>query len=368
MLLVLSVTGVLVTASAFSYDAQGFVGDIRPVWSDDQMAQCSGNFGRPNMVATPSGIIVVGDCCAEDACNNNGKEDAVVAPDDYSQGAYLVMTRTQDLGKTWHHFQNLTDTHGTMNGAAIVYDPDTKKTILWAQHIPGGNSKQSFHVKYYVRTSDDDGISWSPLHDVTNQVAHCSPEKNMLLKSAGNSVVNNGRIVLPMNDHSNHGRIFYSDDGGATWNCSNLFPSLEVSVAAVPGTHTTLYMNGRPLNGYAPHRTDYWSHDNGATWTQGQKSQLQSPQGGPCERSLVEDGAYLVSGAPTGYHRTNMQVACSKDGGHTWPSTLSVNHGPGGYSTLAAVDGGVFMVWQDQKAHAGEPHNFVCAQISDGWC
>ena len=79
---------------------------------------------------------------------------------------------------------------------------------------------------------------------------------------------------------------------------------------------------------------------------------------------------YLMSSEPRDKNRHSMYLACSRDGGHTWQNVLEVyGDKKSGYSGLAVGKGGdAVLAWQDVKAHAGQPSNFLATIIFHGWC
>jgi sialidase-1 len=152
----------------------------------------------------------------------------------------------------------------------------------------------------------------------------------------------------------------YSDDGGATWQVSGLFPEGFTEEAALTELHDgRIYYNSRSHSGYYDKtlarklrpdetmRREAWSNDGGQTWKDLNISQVL-PDGGGYGRGYgmkggltrlpVKDRDVLVfSNADTGGgDRKKMTVWASFDGGKTWPMKRLVYAPYGAYSSLVA--------------------------------
>lgn len=152
----------------------------------------------------------------------------------------------------------------------------------------------------------------------------------------------------------------YSDDGGATWQVSGLFPEGVTEEAALVELHDgRIYYNSRSCTGFYDSslvrelrpdenlRREAWSYDGGQTW-EGLKVNTILPDGGGYNRGYglkaglvrlpVRDHDILIySNTDTGGGaREKMTVWASFDGGKTWPVKRLVNTGPSAYSSLGA--------------------------------
>ncbi len=152
----------------------------------------------------------------------------------------------------------------------------------------------------------------------------------------------------------------YSDDRGATWQVSGLFPEGYTEEAALAELHDgRIYYNSRSHSGYYDQslarqlrpdeilRREAWSDDGGQTWDDLKVNQVL-PDGGGYDRGYGMKGGLvrlpvknrdvlIFSNADTaGGAREKMTVWVSFDGGETWPVKRLVDSGPGAYSSLAA--------------------------------
>lgn len=368
---------------------------IQTVYGDAAVKQCAGNFGSPKVLmnADFTKVYMFSGCCAENACVKKNFNTGNLG--DTSQGEYAVMQLGDvDYSSSKIEWDPETFTNVTVpfNGDPlesgtnyhVVRDSIRNRIVLFGLFKPSGDSRKSRNVTYSVKFANEDKNGdfkgFSKAFDITSQIRHCSPDQdNMMDLSAGTATqTSSGRLLMPAHDHSDHGTIFYSDDGGMTWNCSNIFNANEISVAEIPNKPGQIYITGRPQNGWAPHRSNYWSIDNGLTFQGPFKcDDLYTPgqDDKGCERALVagSDGngsKYLISSEPKDKHRHSMYMACSKDGGRSWKNTLDINgDNVSGYSSLVQLkNGNTLIAWQDKKAHAGQPSNFVATVVPPGWC
>jgi len=365
-------------------------GAITDVFTDEEVQAC-GRFRTPNLVQTPDGAVhVVARCCGMNMCSGKdaaGTIPAAVAarhnlapatrwhngpvnvPEDNNKDCKVVMKTTTDGGSTWGNYQVVSAPSGLpgfANGAAI-YDRLRKRIVLQYQYFPLGSTAPAVNTTYYQRFSSDNGETWTPPVDITPMLAGCNPDiNNMQCQSAGNKIQSaSGRLLWPGHDHGGNVCVWYSDDGGLSYNASNIVAGSEVSVAELVVGTPSLYMNGRGTSEFEPHRASYFSTNNGAKWSEPVQSALIDDGGHPCERALINVDNVLYSSEPVGHGRTSMQVTCSKDGAKTWPSSISVNGDKqGGYSDLSPLSSGkLLMVWEDKDIG-----NFLSSQVDTTWC
>lgn len=349
------------------------------IWSDDEMKACNGNFGVPNLVTTPSGTFVFGRCCAEDACVSLGEEGGLGDP---MAGAYTVMKKAASDYSSWDDttYKKVTEPNGPRGyiGTAL-YDFVRDRIFVLSRSYDASDPN---NIRYYSMWTTDEGDHWTTL-EVTDQIRPMAPQKGQYMGiSAGSKVVlqdgpNKGRMLVNMRTGS-LSRLVYTDDGGHTWNASNVYNANENSVTQCPIGQTqrqdgkTLYLVGRPEGSWkGKSDTSYWSYDSGHNVEPvgGEQSSLPTVGNNGCERSLVNAGNAIITCEPVDKHRSDMTCQCSKDCGRSWPYTIGMD-GPGGYSDLTALPGGgVLMAYQAPKAKGkSDPHNMMSTVITGGWC
>lgn len=151
----------------------------------------------------------------------------------------------------------------------------------------------------------------------------------------------------------------YSDDRGATWRVSGLFPESATEEAAlVELSDGTLYFNtrccdgfynkalARPLRPEENRRREAWSRDGGETW-EGRRVNGVLPDGGGYDRGyglkagltrlpVAGRDILIYSNTDTaGGPREKLTLWASFDGGRSWPVKRLLNPGHSAYSSLA---------------------------------
>jgi sialidase-1 len=174
----------------------------------------------------------------------------------------------------------------------------------------------------------------------------------------------------------------YSDDGGATWQVSGLFPDGYTEESAVAElSDGRIYYNSRSCKGFYDKalardlvederlRRTAWSYDGGETWEDLEVNRVL-PDGGGYDRGYgmkaglarlpVEGRDILIySNSDTaGGVREKMTVWASFDGAKTWPVKRLVYAGPGAYSSMVAgrpgtpSEGRIYLLFEGVEEHA----------------
>lgn len=227
-------------------------------------------------------------------------------------------------------------THGMGNGRA------------WWNSMPGMDKEQT--AQLMLTRSDDDGKTWCKPVNITPQVK--DPSWYFLLQGPGMGITTtDGTLVFPIqfidSTRVPNAGIMYSKDRGNTWHIHNPARSntTEAQVAEVePGV---LMLNMRDNRGES--RAVSTTRDLGKTWTEhpSSRSALQEPV---CMASLIKVNAkdnitgkdiLLFSNPNSTKNRNDITLKASLDGGLTWPETYQVllDEGYGwGYSCLTLID------------------------------
>lgn len=198
--------------------------------------------------------------------------------------------------------------------------------------------------------SEDDGKTWSKPINITEQVK--DPSWYFLLQGPGRGItMHDGTLVFPIqfidSTRVPNAGIMYSQDAGKTWHLHQAARSntTEAQVAEVePGV---LMLNMRDNRGGS--RAVSITRDLGRTWEEhpSNRSALPEPV---CMASLIHVNAnenalkrdiLLFSNPNTTKNRNHITIKASLDGGITWPKEYQVmlDEGEGwGYTCLTMID------------------------------
>uniref|UniRef100_A0A670JEL9 exo-alpha-sialidase n=1 Tax=Podarcis muralis TaxID=64176 RepID=A0A670JEL9_PODMU len=220
--------------------------------------------------------------------------------------ANLLVLRRDPAATNMRALETATLAHHRSMNPCPIYDELTGMVFLFFiavlgrtpeafQIITGQNAARLCYV-----TSSDQGISWSHVTDLTQQVIDWAtfalgPGHGIQLKS--------GRLLLPAYAYhidckecfgklcktTPHAFTFYSDDHGQSWQFGEFIPNLQtvecqmVSVDEEDGSNV-LYCNARSPLGF---RVQALSTDDGAVFHSGQLVQrlVETPHG--CHGSII---------------------------------------------------------------------------------
>jgi sialidase-1 len=284
----------------------------------------------------------------------------------------IVLRRSGDGGRSWGPLQVIAS--DGLNPCKIpcpVVLPGGRILLLWLWN-PAIRRKQDRTIRRVMIThSDDDGRSWAPSRDITDQVNR--PEWRWYGLGPGHSIVKQlaparGRIVVPARHGLREGvregvrggggcsHLILSDDGGSTWRIgaqSQIRPSSECTVAELGGGG--LMLNSRGSKGF---RLVNLSRDGGLTmadsWVE---RQLVEPRRG-CQAALITHGldptgeraTLLFSNPADPSQRSNGRLRISDDNGRRWSRGLRYSDpwpAFSGYSDLAVfADGDVAVLFE----------------------
>ena len=312
----------------------------------------------PSLVVTKSGILLA---IAEGRAR----------PQADQANNKLILKRSTDGGKTWGALQIIADDgKNCLNNPCAVVDGKTGRVIVMFQSYPAGFSERAGNVlpgldgsaivRNYVIHSDDDGVTWSKLADVTRTTKHAErvtilasgPGLGLQLRHGAHA----GRILIPFNEgpfgHWNVLAVF-SDDGGENWRLGDPAPggcitnasgkniSLVNEVQMVELAGGAVMLNSRKWGGN-PFRKIAVSRDGGATWSEiKEETALRDPG---CMASIFRvenkgENILLYSG-PDSTKRENGTVRLSRDDGQTWPVKKVLCPGSFAYSVLTQLPNG----------------------------
>ena len=276
----------------------------------------------------------------------------------------IGMSRSTDLGQTWEPMKVIMSMGGPgensgVGDPTILFDQRTKKlwvAALWSKGnrsiagSKGGLSPDSTG-QFLLVNSSDDGTTWSPAINITEQIK--IPSWKILFQGPGAGIVmNDGKLVFPAQywDASNvpYSTIVYSEDHGATWKGKITGPKSNTTESQVVETQPgTLMLNMRDNRG--AFRSIATTNDMGRSWTEHSTS-YQSLPDPVCMGSIIKASVNVkgktqevlfFSNPATTSGRYNITVKASLDLGQTWVSKnqlLIDERNCYGYSCLTKID------------------------------
>ncbi|WP_328496715.1 glycoside hydrolase [Streptomyces sp. NBC_00414] len=313
------------------------------------------SFRIPAVVATGGGTLLA-------FC-----EGRVGSRDDFGH-IDIVLKRSTDGGLTWGPLQV-----AASNGEALAGNPapvvlDTGRILLvhvrnaalaTEDAIRRGKVGAADGRRVWILHSDDDGVTWSGLREITGQTKKTA--WRWYATTPGHALqLTDGRVVVAAN-HSlpptgtdngtegryNGGHCLLSDDHGETWrigyvddNPDDYINVNETTAAELPDGR--VYFNTRTDSTAPGTRADAYSRDGGQTLDKPFRPQagLVGPVVEASVLQLRDPDVLLCSGPADPGFRALMTVRASTDDGVTWRTAHTVDGLPAAYSDLVRVDDG----------------------------
>ena len=286
---------------------------------------------------------------------------------DLPQDIDIVAVRSTDGGRTWSDPVTIAQGTGYKHGygdAALVQCADGDIICAFA----GGNgyfqSSETDPIRTYVCRSSDGGQTWSQPEDVTFLLwgSQCGDEQRKNYRgaffSSGNGLrlkqgANAGRIMfaIPMLRKSQQildNFVVYSDDGGHTWQVSQMAYSGGDEAKLVELPDGTVLLSTRQSGPRGYNR----SSDGGLTWgAQGRWPELDV---NACNGDLLQlppndDGEVLLHSLPDSKQREDVTIFASRDRGQTWQREMLLFDGPSVYSSMTLMPNGGIGVFLEQN-------------------
>ena len=274
----------------------------------------------------------------------------------------IVSKRSTDGGKTWSEM-SIVAQGDTVNkcgyGDAVVITDELKGNLVAVFSGNNGlwHSNESSLSRTYSSISKDNGKSWEPVTDITDQVyggVYGTGTRYGLFTGSGSGIQlkhgnHAGRLMLVIaarNDASWGGTMsnyaIYSDDGGQTWQASKNAACTngdEAKVVELPDGKILMSIRNRAKG----HRLFSTSTDGGETWSEPQLNKtILDPA---CNGDIIaytHKGKHLLlhslPASPT--TRENVTVYVSEDNGATWTPKRRIFEGYSAYSSMQVLDNG----------------------------
>ena len=288
----------------------------------------------------------------------------------------IVLKRSRDGGKTWGPMQRVlkksqeeTDTRVWANVCPVA-DAVTGTIFLFVQRFPDGPVEMRAWealrrygtIRTMVTKSTDDGLTWSPPLDITEQITDVTSDMGRKTGPGTGMQTSDGRLVVPFAfgpEMESETAIVYSDDHGETWKIGGRVESRSTETQVVELNDGSLRMDSRNRGPEEkPRHCRYYSisRDGGVTWTEQVRDEALLDTA--CQASIWRhpfrpkgqdrDPILFANPASTFQLRANMTVRMSYDDGNSWPVARTVYPGPCAYSSLVSLpDGTVGLFYEN---------------------
>lgn len=274
----------------------------------------------------------------------------------------IVLKRSEDGGKTWGEMILVFDEgRNTAGNVTPVVDRHTGTIFVFStwnlgddreRQIVQGSSKDTRRI--FVTQSTDDGLTWSPAKEITQDVKRSDWTWYATGPCHGIQIQQGkykGRLVIPC-DHIErdskkyYSHAIYSDNHGQSWQLGGRTPVDKVNectVAELEGGKLILNMRSYDSNVRA--RKTSISDDGGLTWSELRTdSTLVEPicQASMHRYSFAAEGKnrLLFLNPANSEMRSNLTIRLSDDDGRSWTKSKVICKGPAAYSDVIRLPNG----------------------------
>lgn len=316
----------------------------------------------PGLATTKQGTLIA----VFDARNRSGAD----LPGDIDVG----MMRSTDNGDHWSPMKRIIDFDASIPGSqgngvgdpAVLTDQRTGTIFvaaLWSQggrawHGSGPGLKPEETGQFVLVKSTDDGLTWSPPINITQQVKN--PAWRLCFNGPGNGIqLTDGSLVFPAQYRDEnamaHSCFIASRDGGEIWKISppaipSAIPTSESAIAQLEDGSLLLSMRNESRAGIRAWARWEWKEDllNGK-WSEPWYVATEPT----CMASLIRGprGNLLFSNPNHPQRRVALTVRQSQDGGKSWDEGRVLEPNGAMYSCMTVLrDGRIGILYESAAA------------------
>ena len=338
----LIVSGLIVSGLGLCPDAHGQTLSREPQFAQQTLFASRDldfhTFRIPSLLITPRGTVLALAEARKNDASDLGNVD-------------LALRRSVDGGATWQSVKIIGDDgdHTIGNPCPVV---DRRTGTIWLPYCRDNR-------QVWLTRSTDDGLTWSTPVEITSQVL--DPAWHWVGTGPGHGIqLSDGRLVIPcwadatpQLGEAQLSFVFYSDDGGKTWQRGGaLDRDASDECEVVERVDGVLYLNARSRQG-KQQRAVATSHDRGQSWspvTHDARLPELSCQGSLARYSTARDhdrNRLLLAAPASQTARAALTLRLSTNEGHDWPVSRVVEPGMAGYSDLAVtLDGTILLLYE----------------------
>lgn len=331
----------------------------------------SKNYRIPAIVTAGDGSLVV--------ATDKRKHNDIDLPEDID----ILVNRSTDGGRTWSEPLTLAEGTGVGHGfgdcALVRTNEEGGLIAVFVGGVGFWQSRPDNPLRTYLCRSRDNGRTWSQPKDITHFILgpdcvvpeHRSWWSSFFASGAGLRT-SSGRLmfVAAVREDSlwmacNY--VFYSDDDGETWQCSQKASPRGDEAKVVELSDGRILMSIRAEG----HRLYNISEDGGVTWrdTTSVWPELEAPAcNGDILRCTAPNGRMLLlHSLPYGKERKDVTVFVSFDEGKTWPVHRTIVPYPSAYSSLCQLPDGTIGLYVEEALNDGVNYSMVFYNFSLEW-
>ena len=256
----------------------------------------------------------------------------------------IVIRTSNDDGKSWSSINRLVDYPfgESASDPSMIFDKKRQQIYLFYNYMNLEKEKDVYYLKYV--TSLDNGRTWSHPIDITTQISKPEWKNNFKFITSGRGFqTNNGTLLHCLVNLQNGTHVFGSNDHGKTWYITESPLSLGDESKIVELNDGSWLVNSRANNKGI--RYSHLSKNQGKSWTAKPEIKLIDPG---CNASLVkyDYGKYidsdllLLSNINNQSKREKIVIRHSLNGGETWSEPKIIYAGSAAYSSMTVLSNG----------------------------
>ena len=356
------------TSAGPSISRQGFLTRTTIYGPGDHNSK---NYRIPAIVTAGDGSLVV--------ATDKRKYNDIDLPEDID----ILVNRSNDGGRTWSKPYTLAEGTGVGHGfgdcALVRTNEEGGLIAVFVGGVGFWQSRPDNPLRTYLCRSRDHGRPWSKPTDIPHFLLgpdcvipeHRSWWSSFFASGAGLRT-SSGRLmfVAAVREDSlwmacNY--VFYSDDDGETWQCSQKASPKGDEAKVVELSDGRILMSIRAEG----HRLYNISEDGGVTWsdTTSVWPELEAPAcNGDIIRCTAPNGRMLLlHSLPYGKERKDVSIFVSFDEGKTWPVRRTIVPYPSAYSSLCQLPDGTIGLYVEEAFNDGVNYSMVFYNFSLEW-